>query len=618
MGKPFVVSCDASGEQLGCVLTQEGRVLAYESRKLRRHELNYATHDLELLAVVHALKHWRHLLLGVKLELRTDHQSLKYIFTQPLLNNRQRRWIELLAEYDFDLKYLCGKENKVADALSRRPMCHVLTVVCSNLVDEMHAEVEKDSCYILILKFLHENVGEMYENRYHLYKGNLYYYDRLCIPANSAFKSQILHECHNSPFSGHPGLNKTYEKIKSTFFWPVMKLDVKNYVRRFAFFCTRKAYGYVLASEFQVLHQDETPLLYSLVFGEGVMNDASSVVLFNAIQSLNLSKMNALQVFVLIGKFFYLFFTSTFLGLSVGLLSAYLIKKLYVGSRHSTDRETAIMVLMPYLGYMLAEFLQLSGILTVFFCGIVMSHYTWHSETQSSRITTREVEKDQCESYHLYHALSYATNVYHHWKSGLCVPFIHFLKYSPELIRHTNQLSPSDLHTNFWKNIDVIIWWAGLMRGAVSIALAYNQFASYGVTTSPVHATVITSTVIVVLFSTMVTFKFRTRCISSSDSNGLHEYEDIDRHFFGDGLPNGNVFFTKPSSLHMLLRAPTSTVHYFWRKFDDAYMRPMFGGRHVSASTNVARHNNSNSHQRPANDSPDSSTNDCYLVLPSC
>ncbi|MCO5548854.1 hypothetical protein L7F22_002316 [Adiantum nelumboides] len=71
----------------------------------------------------------------------------------------------------------------------------------------------------------------MYENRYHLYKGNLYYYDRLCIPANSAFKSQILHECYNSPFSGHPGLNKTYEKIKSTFFWPGMKLDAKNYVR---------------------------------------------------------------------------------------------------------------------------------------------------------------------------------------------------------------------------------------------------------------------------------------------------------------------------------------------------------------------------------------------------
>ena len=147
MGKPFVVSCDASGDQLGCVLAQEGRVVAYEFRKLRTHEKNYATHDLEFLAIVHALKHWRHLLLGVKFELRTDHQSLKYIFTQPLLNNRQRRWIELLAEYDFDLKFLAGKENKVADALSRRPLCNLVTVVHSHLIDDIHVEVLNDPYY---------------------------------------------------------------------------------------------------------------------------------------------------------------------------------------------------------------------------------------------------------------------------------------------------------------------------------------------------------------------------------------------------------------------------------------------------------------------------------------
>ena len=81
------MSCNASGDQFGCVLTQDRRVVAYESRKLRTHELNYYVHDLKLAAVVHAFKHCRHLLLGVKFDLRIVHESLKYIFNQPLLNN---------------------------------------------------------------------------------------------------------------------------------------------------------------------------------------------------------------------------------------------------------------------------------------------------------------------------------------------------------------------------------------------------------------------------------------------------------------------------------------------------------------------------------------------------
>ncbi|GFP81897.1 sodium/hydrogen exchanger 2 [Phtheirospermum japonicum] len=138
----------------------------------------------------------------------------------------------------------------------------------------------------------------------------------------------------------------------------------------------------------QVLSQDETPLLYSLVFGEGVVNDATSVVLFNAVQNFDLSHINSTVAFQLIGNFIYLFLSSTVLGVVTGLLSAYVIKKLYFG-RHSTDREVAIMMLMAYLSYMLAELFYLSGILTVFFCGIVMSHYTWHNVTENSRVTTK-------------------------------------------------------------------------------------------------------------------------------------------------------------------------------------------------------------------------------------
>lgn len=138
----------------------------------------------------------------------------------------------------------------------------------------------------------------------------------------------------------------------------------------------------------QVLNQDETPFLYSVVFGEGVVNDATSIVLYNAVQSLNLKNIGGMTALKLLGNFLYLFSTSTVLGIAVGLLSAFIIKMLYFG-RHSTDREVAIMMIMAYLSYMLAELLDLSGILTVFFCGIVMSHYTWHNVTESSRITTK-------------------------------------------------------------------------------------------------------------------------------------------------------------------------------------------------------------------------------------
>ncbi|WVZ52937.1 hypothetical protein U9M48_003936 [Paspalum notatum var. saurae] len=119
--KPFEVYCDASGNGLGCVLMQEGKVVAYTSP-------NYPTHDLELAVVVHALKIWRHYLLGNTCNIYTDHKSLKYIFTQPELNMRQQRWLELIKDYDLEIHYHPGKANVVADALSHRAHCNVLEV----------------------------------------------------------------------------------------------------------------------------------------------------------------------------------------------------------------------------------------------------------------------------------------------------------------------------------------------------------------------------------------------------------------------------------------------------------------------------------------------------------
>ena len=118
-GEGFVVYSDASLQGLGCVLIQNERVVAYASRQLKPHEKNYPTHDLELAAIISALKIWRHYLYGQTFEIFTDHKSLKYIFTQKDLNMRQRRWLDFLKDYDFNINYHPGKANVVADALSR-------------------------------------------------------------------------------------------------------------------------------------------------------------------------------------------------------------------------------------------------------------------------------------------------------------------------------------------------------------------------------------------------------------------------------------------------------------------------------------------------------------------
>ena len=126
----YTIYCDASRDGLGCVLMQSGKVVVYGSRQLKIHEKNYPTHDLELAAVVFALKSWRHYLYGERFEVFSDHKSLKYIFSQQDLNMRQRRWMELLEDYDFELQYHPGKANVVADALSRRSYAELASLMC--------------------------------------------------------------------------------------------------------------------------------------------------------------------------------------------------------------------------------------------------------------------------------------------------------------------------------------------------------------------------------------------------------------------------------------------------------------------------------------------------------
>ena len=118
--KDFVIYRDASRQGLGCVLMQERKVIAYGSLKLCPHEDKYPTHDLELAAMIYALKLWRHYLLGNRCEIYTDHQSLKYLFNHPDLNLRQQRWLETIADFNLDIHYTPGSTQEIKVQLKVR------------------------------------------------------------------------------------------------------------------------------------------------------------------------------------------------------------------------------------------------------------------------------------------------------------------------------------------------------------------------------------------------------------------------------------------------------------------------------------------------------------------
>ncbi|GJW25530.1 putative reverse transcriptase domain-containing protein [Tanacetum coccineum] len=175
----FVVYCDASLKGYGAVLMQREKVIAYASRQLKVHEENYTTHDLELGAVVFALRLWRHYLYGTKYVVFTDHKSLQYILNQKELNLRERRWIELLIDYDYEIRYHPRKANVMAGALSRK-------------------ERNKP----------------------------------LRLPRFGGLRDLVMHESHKSKYSIHQGSDKMYQDLKLLYWWPNMKGDIATYVSK--------------------------------------------------------------------------------------------------------------------------------------------------------------------------------------------------------------------------------------------------------------------------------------------------------------------------------------------------------------------------------------------------
>eukprot|EP00253_Pinus_taeda_P011610 PITA_11610 len=233
--KDYVVCTDASGEGVGGVLMQEGRVIAYESRKLKEHEQKYSAYDLELAAVIHALKMWRHYLLGRKFLLLTDHHSLTNYFSQPTLNARQARWADFLSGFDFDIKHLKGKENRVADALSRKVHClyEITFSKWENSLQEMMKTAASQDAEYQRLKQQVPLSSKESPQEYEISKdGMLLYRKRLVVPNDNNLKNLILNEFHTSHYAGHPGYQKMLTALRKEYYWPGMKKHVVEYLAR--------------------------------------------------------------------------------------------------------------------------------------------------------------------------------------------------------------------------------------------------------------------------------------------------------------------------------------------------------------------------------------------------
>jgi hypothetical protein len=237
-GKCFTVYIDASRIGLGCVLMQDGKVIAYDSRQLKKHERNYPTHDLELVVVVFALKTWRHYICGETCEIHIDHKSLKYLFTQEL-NMSQCRWLELFKNYDLTIQYHLGKANVVADALSRTGVPRIVMPLIVDLdwkgITFCYVGVAHEETKMLIQSSLRERMREaklhdrsfkevrkcieagrpekftMEEN------GTIFFRGRLCVPQKSEVKMDILREAYCTPYMVHPGETKMYQDMRQSF-----------------------------------------------------------------------------------------------------------------------------------------------------------------------------------------------------------------------------------------------------------------------------------------------------------------------------------------------------------------------------------------------------------------
>ena len=240
--KPFRIEVDASDFAIGAVLLQQGEDMnwhpvCFESRKLRRAEMNYPIHERELLSLIYALRTWKHYLYGQEFDAFTDHRSLVHLMNQKNLSGRQARWLETLQDYGVKILYKSGVKNIVADSLSRRPDLHLNAFSSINIdLSELSGGYGDDKYFGEVYYTLKDEDGDKgsikrkHLKRYNLNNGLLYFDGRICVPAVKDYRYMILKESHDAPLSGHLGSDKTYLNLSKSFYWPKMDKDVRKYI----------------------------------------------------------------------------------------------------------------------------------------------------------------------------------------------------------------------------------------------------------------------------------------------------------------------------------------------------------------------------------------------------
>ena len=222
--KAFEIECDASGVGIGGVLMQEGKPLAYFSKKLKGASLRYSTYDKELYALVRVLAHWQHYLWHKEFVIRTDHESLKHLKGQSKLNKRHAKWVEFIETFPYVINYKQGKENVVADALSRRYF--LVNALASKMMgfESLKGFYAMDSDFKETFESLHQ--GKRVD-RFQLIDGFLFKDGRVCVPMSS-WRELFVKEAHSGGLMGHFGVPKTLDILLEQFYWPKMKHDVER------------------------------------------------------------------------------------------------------------------------------------------------------------------------------------------------------------------------------------------------------------------------------------------------------------------------------------------------------------------------------------------------------